>query len=147
MMSLVSKIANRSPTLDSGARDSLGTLKKQSSSSDRTGIGKSVAETIEQVKLSRAKVHVYSASVLCLGKIHGHPTSTRKERRIDGESSSSGIIFSQDTQYWNCSMRLKRRWQKTESNLRNSRKSNHLYVGVQRHRLDERHYKKYISIF
>ena len=27
------------------------------------------------IKLSKAKVHVYSDSVLCLGKMHEHPIS------------------------------------------------------------------------
>ena len=36
------------------------------------------------IKLSKAKVHVYSASALCLGKIHEHLASTQKRREQIG---------------------------------------------------------------
>ena len=40
---------------------------------------------------------------------------------LDAGLRMDGIPFSQDTQHWNCSMRLKGRWQKKESDLRNSK--------------------------
>ena len=75
------------------------------------------------IKLSQAKVHVYSYSVLCLGKIHEHPQSIRhwkdkigrfmysRDYRelngIDGEPLEFEWNISRDTQYWNCFVRLK----------------------------------------
>ena len=38
---------------------------------------------------------------------------------MENQSSSVGIV-SQDTQYWNCFVRSKRRWQRTEANLNSS---------------------------
>ena len=49
MMSLVSKIANRSPTLDLGASNSPGTFGLSSISSDRSGTGKPVAKGVKCV--------------------------------------------------------------------------------------------------
>ena len=56
MMSLVSKIANRSPTVDSRASNRSGTLGTQSSSSDRTGIGKPVAKGLKENTGSSSQV-------------------------------------------------------------------------------------------
>ena len=54
--------------------------------------------------------------------VHGFQGLARTEwyRRRAGRSSSSGI-FSQVTQYWNCSTRFKDRWHKMESNLNETR--------------------------
>ena len=53
MMSLVSKIPNPSPTLDSGASNSPGTRGKQSSRSDRSGTGKPVAKVVNEITALR----------------------------------------------------------------------------------------------
>ena len=45
------------------------------------------------VKLSKAKVHVYSDSVLCHGKIHEHPRSIEAwKRKSNGSSNVLKIV-------------------------------------------------------
>ena len=80
-----------------------------------------------------AKVHVYSVSVLCLGKLHEHPQSIEAWKQKlewftkcpetlfwkelpEDQSSSSGKI-SQDRQYWCCFVKSKGRRQRTGSNM------------------------------
>ena len=75
------------------------------------------------IKLSEAKVHVHSDSVLCLGKMHRHPEAMEKRKEqpqyfqssnenrelvgIDGEPSEFEWIFSQDTLQWKFSARFR----------------------------------------
>ena len=77
------------------------------------------------IKLSKAKVQVYSDSVLCLGKIHEHLASTQKWTEqvgwfmdskdcqelngIDGEPVEFEWNVSQDTQHWICSIEIRRK--------------------------------------
>ena len=42
------------------------------------------------IKQSKAKVHVHSDSVLCLGKIHEHPAATQKWREQIGWAHNTG---------------------------------------------------------
>ena len=75
------------------------------------------------IKLLKAKVHVYSDSVLCLGKMHGHQDVMTKWKEklpyfrdskeykelfgIDGESCEFEWNISQDTLQWKFSTRYR----------------------------------------
>ena len=103
------------------------------------------------IESSKTKVHVYSDSVLCLGKRHGHPEAMvmwKDQLEYFQKSSEYRII-------WN---RLRTSWVRVEhfprthcsadspsdsgqngslsSKSRRIWRSNHLHVFVQRHRLD-----------
>ena len=98
------------------------------------------------IKLSKAKVHVYSDSDRCLGKMHDHYAKQKWKNKLDGSSvprdiknymestesqSSSGGIFSQDTPHWNCSETLKINMEHTRNQTRRFQRSDHPHVDVQ----------------
>ena len=67
----------------------------------------------DKVTKGRTQVHVYSDSVLCLGRMHGHPESEgyRELFGIDGEQFEFHGHFSQDIQHWRFSKRFRTKWQ------------------------------------
>ena len=88
------------------------------------------------VKLSKERVHVFSDSVLCLGRIHEYPRSIETWREntewftksheyrevdcIDGEPVEfEWTTFPRHT-YCSCSERSERRWMRTEFSLNSS---------------------------
>ena len=89
------------------------------------------------VKLSKAKVHGYSDSVLCLGDIHEYPQSIeawkqkiewfmksleyRELDRTDREPVEFEWKKSQDTQHCSCFVRSKGRWKRTGFYLKSSK--------------------------
>ena len=100
------------------------------------------------INLQRAKVYVFSDSVLCLGRIHQHPESNEAlKKRIDWITTDKSYrdydgINGEPTEFeWNIfpgftTLQLCGSHRSTEQLKRNTRnflKKNSLYVDVQRH--------------
>ena len=85
------------------------------------------------INLQRAKVYVFSDSVLCLGRVHQHPQSNKvwKEKigwiKTDKSYRDFDGIGGEPTEF-----ELTRSTEQIKRNTRNFHKKNSLYVDVQR---------------
>ena len=96
MMSLVSKNANRSPTLDSGASNSPVTLEMQCQSSYRSGTGKPVAKMLHRLSETRLTHHNFEIfNVNHLEKVFSNVRQklNRPERDEMKDVQGNGMIW------------------------------------------------------
>ena len=109
---------------------------------------------------TKAKIHVYSDSVLCLGKLSDHSEANRRWENqvndvqqsssyrellgIDGEPIQIEWNISQNLRHWRFSRRSRKTWKSEISNLRIWR-STHLHVNVQWYRMDRGNSEECIS--